>query len=315
MRAVLALALTVSCLAAGCGSATSTPSASSADGATAASTEGPATTASGTTAPAVNPRGQAAVVVSVIDGDTIALAGGRHVRLVQIDAPELQQGECYGAEAARVLGSLLPDGARVRLVADSRLDRVDQYGRLLRYVYRGGRNLNLVLVKRGAATVWFYEGARGAFAGRLLAAEQNARKTGQGLWGACPGTPLDPLHGANTGTPATASATTGPSCAGAIPWNDAAAHAGERATVEGPVAGTHYAADTNGQPTFLNVGVDYPDEHRFQVVIWGDDRARFPTPPERLFAGRTICVAGRITIYRGVPEIEASSPSQIAVVG
>ena len=33
----------------------------------------------------------------VIDGDTVVLANGEHVRLVQIDAPEVQERECYGA--------------------------------------------------------------------------------------------------------------------------------------------------------------------------------------------------------------------------
>src|SRR2546430_5784022 len=34
-------------------------------------------------------------VAYVIDGDTIVLINGEHVRLVQIDAPEVQQRECF----------------------------------------------------------------------------------------------------------------------------------------------------------------------------------------------------------------------------
>jgi micrococcal nuclease len=138
-------------------------------------------------------------VARVIDGDTIELADGRRVRLVQIDTPEAQEGECYGREAARLLASLLPPGTHVRLEADPGLDRVDRYGRLLRYVIRNGRNLNLVLVRRGAATVWFYAGDRGRYAQKLLAAARAARAAGRGLWRACPGTPFNPLHGAQTG--------------------------------------------------------------------------------------------------------------------
>ena len=37
----------------------------------------------------------------VIDGDTIALTNSLHVRLVQIDTPELEGGECYARAAAR----------------------------------------------------------------------------------------------------------------------------------------------------------------------------------------------------------------------
>lgn len=147
------------------------------------------------------PETRTARVARVIDGDTIVLADGRRVRLVQIDTPELEEHECYGVEAARLLRRLLPAGSAVRLEADSRLDRVDRFGRLLRYVLRGGRILNLVLVRRGAATVWFYDGDRGRYSSALLAAARAARAGRLGLWGACPGTPFDPLHAADTGRP------------------------------------------------------------------------------------------------------------------
>src|SRR3712207_4248623 len=67
-------------------------------------------------------------------------------------------------------------------------------------------------------------------------------------------------------------------CPGAISWDDALQHVGERQTIEGPVVGTVYVASSNGQPTFLNVGRDYPDSGRFTVVIWGDDRDNFAPP-------------------------------------
>jgi len=135
----------------------------------------------------------------VIDGDTIKLANGRSVRLLQIDSPELQEGECYGAQAKQALSRLLRPGSLVRLQTDPKLDTVDRYGRLLRYVIRRGTNLNVQLVRVGAASVWFYDGVRGRYAGRLLAAAAAARKAGRGLWGACPGTVFDPTHGVNTG--------------------------------------------------------------------------------------------------------------------
>jgi hypothetical protein len=61
---------------------------------------------------------------------------------------------------------LLRIGTAVRLEADPRLDRVDGYGRQLRYVWRGGMNVNVELVRRGAATVWFYDGERGKYASK-----------------------------------------------------------------------------------------------------------------------------------------------------
>jgi len=290
-------------------------------GACAEKTTAPGTASSSTTAPvATTPAetkartAESVRVAWVADGDTIELADGRRVRLVQIDAPEGGEGECYADEATRVLRRLLPQGTEVRLEADPRLDSVDTYGRLLRYVFRNRTNVNVTLVKQGAATVWFFRGDRGRYASGLLRAARRARAGDRGLWGACPGTPFDPLGPATTGTGEPPAEAAG-ECAGAISWRDAGAHAGEQATVKGPVAGTHYAADSNGQPTFLNVGLDYPDPGRFTVLIWGNDRGRFPKPPENTYAGKTICAAGRIQEYRGVPEMEVSSPAQIAVVG
>ena len=64
----------------------------------------------------------------------------------------------------RGLARLIPPGTTVTLESDPPLDRVDRYGRLLRYVRAGGRNVNVDLVRRGAATVYFYRGERGRYA-------------------------------------------------------------------------------------------------------------------------------------------------------
>ena len=126
-----------------------------------------------------------ATISYVVDGDTIALRAKPHLRLLQIDTPEIGTGECYSRRAARDLRKLLPTGARVRLEADRRLDSVDRYGRLLRYVFHRGVNVNLRLVEQGDATVWFYDGARGKYAAKLLAAARRARAEKRGIWGAC----------------------------------------------------------------------------------------------------------------------------------
>ena len=125
------------------------------------------------------------------------------MRLVQIDTPELGGGECYARRAARDLRRLLPAGGPVTLRADARLDRVDRYGRLLRYVFRGRMNVNLALVARGDATVWFYGGARGRYAGALLWAARRARSHHRGIWGACT-TVWDPAGPATTRAPGVA---------------------------------------------------------------------------------------------------------------
>jgi endonuclease YncB( thermonuclease family) len=138
-------------------------------------------------------------VARVIDGDTIETSDGERVRLVQIDAPELQENECYAAESAAALDDLIPAGTEIRLEADQRLDEVDRFGRLLRYVHRGDTNVNLELVRRGAASVWFFEGDRGRYADELLEAARAAEDAGRGLWGACPAAELQPEQGVDTG--------------------------------------------------------------------------------------------------------------------
>lgn len=275
-----------------------------------ASQPGTSATSETATTATTPPDEPAFAVARVTDGDTIELEDGRRVRLVQIDAPE-HVDECYGQAATARLRELLPAGTRVTLERDRRLDDTDEHGRLLRYVHDGPRNLNLLLVRRGLAAPYFYRGERGKYAERLLRAARTARAVKRGLWGACPGTRLDPLHAADTGPvvekPAAA-------CPDAISWRDARAHVGERVTVRGQVAGTLYAQDVDGQPTFLNLGRDYPDPERVTVVIWGKDRGRFPGPPESMYAGRTICATGTLELYEGVAELELSASTQIDVV-
>ena len=128
--------------------------------------------------------GTTATVERIIDGDTLVVLGGAHVRLLQIDAPESGE-ECYAAASTRELARLSPPGSHVVLEADPQLDRVDRYGRLLRYIHAGGRNVNLELVRRGAATPWFYDGDRGRYATRLLAATTAASAARRGMWGVC----------------------------------------------------------------------------------------------------------------------------------
>ncbi len=73
--------------------------------------------------------------------------------------------------------------------------------------------------------------------------------------------------------------------------NDSKNHIGESATVCGSVVSTRYAASTKGQPTFLNLDKPYPN-HVFTVL-------------------KRICVTGKITEYKGAPEIVVDDPGQI----
>ncbi|MBW8034871.1 MAG: hypothetical protein FVQ79_04295 [Planctomycetes bacterium] len=98
-----------------------------------------------------------------------------------------------------------------------------------------------------------------------------------------------------------------------ILWNQASSYAGQRKIVCGPVVDSNYARSTSGRPTFLNLGKPYPQAGRFTIVIWGEDRSNFSFSPESYYRGKTICAVGLIELYQGSPEIEVSSPQQIAV--
>jgi micrococcal nuclease len=141
-----------------------------------------------------------AVVARVLDGDTIVLTSGEHVRLVQIDTPE-KGTECYGQAASALTRRLLPPGTSVRIEPDPGLDQVDRYGRRLAYVWAGGEDVNLRLVREGAAGVWFFDGRRGRHASEFLGAAEQARGDRKGLWGSCPLARFDPANALSTGLP------------------------------------------------------------------------------------------------------------------
>ena len=94
----------------------------------------------------------------------------------------------------------LMDGTWKAIAPEPATDRVDDYGRLLRYVIRArdSVNVNIRLVARGAAAPYFYRGRRGRYANRLEALAKRARAKRLGLWGACPRTPYDPYRGVET---------------------------------------------------------------------------------------------------------------------
>jgi endonuclease YncB( thermonuclease family) len=167
----------------------------------------------------------AMTITKVYDGDTITLSTGEKVRLLQIDTPELSPTECYSKEARSALVSLLNAPGQLSLKIDPKLDKVDRYGRLLRYVFIGKTNINLKLVEIGAAAPYFYKGDKGQYSTQILKAAQTAKSKSVGLWKSCPGTQLTPndaITTLSTTVTTTASASTSgvkcdPNYAGCIP--------------------------------------------------------------------------------------------------
>ena len=99
-----------------------------------------------------------------------------------------------------------------------------------------------------------------------------------------------------------------------IPWSEAINHIGEWATVCGGVPYANYLSDRRGQPTFIVIGKSYLDPEHFTIVIWGEDRDNFSTPPEDAYLTETVCVAGWIEPYGEAAQVTVSSPADIVTV-
>lgn len=116
------------------------------------------------------------IVREVIDGDTIVLASGERVRYIGINTPEKGQ---VGYEKARAFNRELVEGKEIRLEFD--VQKRDQYGRLLAYVYVDGIFVNAKLVEQGYAQVATYP-PNVKYADLFLSLQQQAREANRGLW-------------------------------------------------------------------------------------------------------------------------------------
>lgn len=138
-----------------------------------------------------------AIIVRVIDGDTVRVRFGGHrrtVRMLGLDTPEVYGGqECGGRQASRSAKKLMPRGTRVLLVSDPSQDNKDRYGRLLRYVERNGRDMSQGQIRRGWAKTYVYahNPFRRVDAYRL--AQRRAKTADVGIWDMCGGRNHRPL--------------------------------------------------------------------------------------------------------------------------
>jgi micrococcal nuclease len=92
------------------------------------------------------------VIINVVDGDTVHLLNNNQeklkVRLHHIDAPELDQS--YGKESKFVLEQLILD-KKVTIISD----KTDKYKRLLGVISLDEVDVNLEMIKAGAA--WHFK--------------------------------------------------------------------------------------------------------------------------------------------------------------
>lgn len=89
----------------------------------------------------------------------------------------------------------------------------------------------------------------------------------------------------------------------------ASKHIGKNGKVCGMVSGGYYAQSSKGKPTFINFDGVYPN-NAFKVIIWGYNRYKFKTP-EREYKDKRLCATGKISSYKGVPQIVVDQKKQL----
>jgi micrococcal nuclease len=119
------------------------------------------------------------IVDYVIDGDTIVLKNGEHVRYIGIDTPE--KGDCFWKEATN-FNKKLVEGKTVKLIKDK--ENRDKYGRLLRYVYVNDIFVNEELVKLGYAEE-FLVPPNNKYSYNFNILEDRAKNLNLGIWKKC----------------------------------------------------------------------------------------------------------------------------------
>lgn len=225
-------------------------------------------------------------VAEVIDGDTIELSNGRHVRYLGIDTPEVRKRDGQGwkyapesfAEEAKSFNRRLVSGKTVTIEFDRR--REDKYGRWLGYVYVSGVMVNEEMLRSGFAVFTLYP-PNSRYVDRLLAAQAEAQQAKRGIWSDCP----------------------------VIAASEAADNCGKVVRVRGNVV----SVGSGKNACFLNFG---KDRGALTAVIWESNIPFFlekgSSPPDA-YRGKTVEITGKIKNSKG-PEMVLFHPSQITII-
>lgn len=222
----------------------------------------------------------AAHVDYIIDGDTIILDDGRHVRIVGLNAPEIgrdgKADQPYAEAARRRLAALLAGGHdEIQLAAAA--ERHDRYRRTLAYVYVEGNDVSRAMLAAGFAALI----AIPPNIGRVrcyAAAERAAREAHRGIWSAGSGL----VHAAD----------------------DPAAERPGFEIVRGHITGVRVLR----AGTRLDIGGG--------ITVWipAADARYFHVDPAQLMH-RKVLVRGWLHRYRHRPEIIVHHPAALTVLG
>lgn len=127
-------------------------------------------------------------VTKVVDGDTFWVDDGSEkglkIRLIGVDTPETRNTGRkvigYFGKEAKDFATQMLSGKKVKLEYD--VDRFDQYGRILAYVYlEDGTFVNAELMKQGYAMVMTFP-PNVKYTDLFLKLQQEARENNRGLW-------------------------------------------------------------------------------------------------------------------------------------
>lgn len=237
------------------------------------------------------------IVTKIIDGDTIVVEGGYHIRLLGIDADESGY-PCYGPAKTRLEELVL--SKEVRLEKDE--TDIDQYGRCLRYIFLDDQNIDLQLVKQGLAVARFYE-PDVKYKDEIIEAEKQAIENEIGCkWRKTPLSPMsskefEKLTAEKTGLEVVFACNAGN-------------YLGKEIIVEGKIVDTYH--DLKSNTVFLNFEKPYPN-HCFVGVLFSSDQYKFVQNPEDYYSNETVRIKGKIEEYKGKPEIILKNPAQIEV--
>ena len=262
------------------------------------------------------PDGAEKLVTKVIDGDTFIIKGGYSVRILSIDTDERGY-PCY-QEAKDKLEELIL-GKKVKLEKEEK--DVDQYCRYLRHIFlpasaeatadRNKENIGLKLVEEGLAVARFYSETK--YQEEISEAEKNARENKIGCkWSSYTKASGNKSSFANTSEDKNfhweklTSELNEMEIVGACESKN---YLGEEIIIQGKIASA-YCSKTN--TVFLNFGSAYPKQC-FVAVIFNSYQDKFIKNPEKYYADKTVRIKGKISEYKGKPQIILKNPEQIEI--
>lgn len=221
----------------------------------------------------------------VIDGDTVVLKNGDHVRYLGIDTPE--KDEPFYTEA-RLRNKELVIGKEVKLFICKEEPR-DKYGRVLAWVYSNGTFVNRTLLKEGLAKALIIPPCGLERKQEFLKIESETRAKGIGIWN---------LHKGKS-----------PPIIATISPDDALSYEGRVVAVKDVVTDVHKSR----KALFINLGGDRKTGFTAVLFKQGMDDLKAEGIDPFSYKGKNISVTGVVRKYGQKAEIIVKRASQIIV--